>query len=304
MPNWNEIRNEIQEFGNQYDYVRKKYLTRLSELTERNVIAYYSGFMQKTHLQESIAITDFDMNGFMATTHRLDKSLGLDLILHTPGGSPGAIEALVVYLKEIFNDDIRAIVPQLALSGGTIIACACKSIVMGHHSNLGPIDPLFRGLPASAIVAEFEQAQLEIRNEPNMAFVWDAIISQYFPTLVDQAKKGRDWAHQIVRTWLTEGMFKGLDESELKGKLDHIIQELGDPERTLSPDRQFSATKCKDMGLKIELLEDNKELQDEVLSVHHAFMLSLANTPSYKIIQNQNGVLFIQNEEKRPPPYD
>ena len=41
----------------------------------------------------------------------------------------------------MFGTDIRAIVPQLALSAGTMVALACKEIIMGKHSSLGPIDP-------------------------------------------------------------------------------------------------------------------------------------------------------------------
>jgi ClpP class serine protease len=91
-------------------------------------------------------INDEDKNGFMLCIHKLDKSKGLDLFLHTPGGSGAATESLVHYLRQIFGNDIRAFVPQLAMSAGTIIACACKEIFMGKHSNLGPVDPQIKGL--------------------------------------------------------------------------------------------------------------------------------------------------------------
>ena len=45
-----------------------------------------------------LEINDEDMNGFMAAVHKLDRSLGLDLILHTPGGSIASTEAIVRYL--------------------------------------------------------------------------------------------------------------------------------------------------------------------------------------------------------------
>jgi ClpP class serine protease len=75
----------------------------------------------------------------------MDRSKGLDLILHTPGGDMAATESLVDYLRQMFGKDIRAIVPQIAMSGGTMIALAWKEILMGKHSNLGPIDPQFSG---------------------------------------------------------------------------------------------------------------------------------------------------------------
>ena len=77
----------------------------------------------------------------MLCIHKLDRSKGLDLILHTPGGSGAATESLVNYLHQMFGNDIRAFVPQLAMSAGTILACSCKEIYMGKHSNLGLVDP-------------------------------------------------------------------------------------------------------------------------------------------------------------------
>ena len=133
MPNWNEILNEIKAAGSTHDVVRRRYLSALQQLTRRNVIIYYSGWLQKPNLV-GVEVNDADKNGFMSVIHQLDRSIGLDLVLHTPGGDPAATESLVNYLHSMFGTDIRAIVPQLALSAGTMLACACKEIIMGKHS--------------------------------------------------------------------------------------------------------------------------------------------------------------------------
>lgn len=117
MPNWNELLDEIRAAGSMYDVVRRRYLTKLHEITKRNVIIYYSGWLQKQGVA-GVEINDEDKNGFMTVVHKLDKRLGLDLVLHTPGGNTAATESLVDYLRSVFGNDIRAIVPQLAMSGG------------------------------------------------------------------------------------------------------------------------------------------------------------------------------------------
>ncbi|MBM6683707.1 ATP-dependent Clp protease proteolytic subunit [Collinsella intestinalis] len=71
------------------------------------------------------------MNGFMNAIFGMDREKGLDLILHTPGGEIAAAEAIVNYLRSCFSD-ITAIIPQLAMSAGTMIACACNQVVMGR----------------------------------------------------------------------------------------------------------------------------------------------------------------------------
>lgn len=100
-------------------------------------------------------LNDGDKNGLMATIHKMDRAKGLDLVLHIPGGDMAATESLIDHLRSMFGTDIRVIVPQIAMSGGTMIALAAKEIVMGKHSNIGPIDPQFGAIPAHAIKEEF-----------------------------------------------------------------------------------------------------------------------------------------------------
>ena len=160
MPSFNEIRDLVNASGSTFDILRKEYQQSLSEKTGRNVIIYYSGWLQKPpNLGQALGINNDDKNGFMATVHGLDRSKGLDLLLHTPGGDVAATESLIDYLKQMFGTDIRAIIPQMAMSGGTMLACACKEILMGKQSSLGPIDPQVGGmLPAAGVVEEFERA--------------------------------------------------------------------------------------------------------------------------------------------------
>ncbi|TKA88988.1 S49 family peptidase, partial [Halopseudomonas bauzanensis] len=66
------------------DDVRHKYLKQLHQKTGRNVIAYYSGFAKPGYAFSQV--NDDDKNGFMNAVHGLDRTLGLDLLLHTPGG--------------------------------------------------------------------------------------------------------------------------------------------------------------------------------------------------------------------------
>lgn len=294
MPNWNDLLDEIRTTGSTHDYIRRKYLRRLHEVTGRNVIIYYSGWLQKPGIPRA-GINDEDKIGFMTTINGLDRSKGLDLVLHTPGGDLAATESIVDYLREMFGTDIRAIIPQLALSAGTIIACACKSIVMGKQSSLGPIDPQFSGIPAHGVIEEFETAYQEIKQDPAKVYVWQPILSKYSPTLVGECKKAIEWAEELVKEWLVSGMFKDLDKSEAEFLADKIVQELGDHALTKSHARHISWRKCQDMGLRVELMEDDQEFQDAVLTVHHACIHTFSHTSAFKIIENHLGKAYILN---------
>lgn len=291
MPNWHEILDELKEAGSTHDVVRRRYLQKLHKVTGRNIILYYSGWLQKPDMPGAI-VCDADKNGLMTVIHKLDPKKGLDILLHTPGGETAATESIVDYLRSIFGTNIRAIIPQLAMSAGTMIACACSEIVMGKQSSLGPIDPQFRGMPAHGVVEEFKQAYEEIKADPPKMAVWQPIIAKYTPTLVGECEKSIKWSNEMAREWLKTGMFK--NDAKGDAKIHLIIEGLGSHALTLSHARHLSAQTCREMGLKVLFLEDDDKLQDAVLSVHHACIHTLAATQAFKIIENHKGIAFIQ----------
>lgn len=293
MANWKDILNELKESGSTHDIIRRKYLFELQKITNRNVIAYYSGWLQKKmkELQGELGINDNDKNGFMTAIHKLDPKKGLDLILHTPGGEVAATESIIDYLTKKF-DDIRVIVPQLAMSCGTMIACSANKIVMGKQSSLGPIDPQLKGIAAHGILEEFKKAYKEIKKDNSKIAVWQPIINKYNPTLIGECEKAVKWSKTIARNALSKRMLK--DEPKKKSIINKILKELASHSITLSHERHLSAEKCKKLGLVVESLEDNQKFQDAVLTVHHAFMHTLTATPAFKIIENHLGIAYIQ----------
>jgi ClpP class serine protease len=294
MPNWNEVIVEIKQEQkknpntNPLDTVRRKYLHKVSQITGRNSIAYYSGWLQKPQAPGT-AVNDKDKSGFMLTIHKLDRTKGLDLILHTPGGDIGATESLVDYLYSMFGKDLRVIVPQISMSAGTMIAFASKEIVMGKHSNLGPIDPQMGGLACQAVLNEFEQAKEDIRQNPHSASLWQVIVSKYHPTFLGACQQAIEWSEKMVFEWLENNMCEG-DKKRVK----KIVEAFANHTIQKSHARHISKNECKDVGLKIADLESNQELQDTILITHHAFMHTFSNTFCVKIIENHNGVAYIE----------
>lgn len=290
MPNWQRILEEVQVKGSQFDILRRRYLRRLHRKTGRNAIAYYSGWLQKGP-KHDISVSDGDKNGFMNAIHKLDCSKGLDLLLHTPGGDAAATESLVSYLRSKFDTDIRAIIPQIAMSAGTMIACAAKEIVMGKQSSLGPIDPQFNGLPAHGIIEEFDKAIEQAKRDPASIPFWQPIISRYHPTLIGECQKAIKWSNDMVLDWLRTGMFKGKPRAaSLAAK---AVKALSDHDQTKTHGRHLHIDWCRDNGLNVMALEDDDDLQDLVLSVHHSMMLTFTNTPAVKIIENHRGDALI-----------
>lgn len=294
MASWNEILDKFGQMPSPYDAVRREYISRLSTYTGRNTILYYSAWLQKSLMANGsfdFGINDNDKTGFMTCIYKMDKTKGLDLILHTLGGDISATESLVVYLKSIFGNDIRVIIPQMAMSAGTMIACCAKEIIMGKHSNLGPIDPQYGMYRAHGIIEEFNSIKQEFTTNPNASLAWGPILSKYTPTLIGECQKAIDWSNGLVEQWLTENMFSKDPAAVDKAKA--IVDYIGSHALTKSHSRHLHMKDLQNLGLKITELENDAALQDLVLSIHHSTIITFGSTKAAKIIENQNGISFI-----------
>ena len=154
MPTWGELLKELAALKKNAatapqgpdgpspnDALRRKYLKRLHEHTGRAVIVYGTCWLENRPGLggDALALTLGDKQGFMEAVSNVTQR-ELDLFLTSPGGSPEAAEAIMSYLRTRF-DHIRAVVPVASMSAATMMALACDEILMGTHSQLGPIDP-------------------------------------------------------------------------------------------------------------------------------------------------------------------
>ncbi|MBP8725666.1 MAG: hypothetical protein KBF37_09140 [Saprospiraceae bacterium] len=297
MPNWKEVLDEIQAEAakgtpNPLDIVRRKYLLEIHKKTGRNVIAYYSGWLQRANAIDVI-VNDKDKNALMVNIHKMDRTFGLDLILHTPGGDLAATESIVDYLNQMFGNDIRAIIPQISMSAGTMMALSCKEIIMGKQSNLGPIDPQMGGVACQAVLDEFQKAKDDIKVNPQAAPLWQAIISKYHPTFLGACKNSIDWSEKLAFGWLNRNMCNG----DLQ-RTEKILKEFSDHETNKSHSRHIPKDKCKEIGLAIVDMEDDNVLQDLILTVHHSFMHTFAHSSATKIVENHTGVAYVESLPK------
>lgn len=302
MPTWGEILAEMQAAADpngvvNTDHFRQRFLNELSDLTGRNVILYATDWMNVGGPATSITIQD--MQGLMEVCKDLPGP-NLDLVLHSPGGSPEDTAAIVRYLRQKY-DHIRAFVPLAAMSAATMWSLSCDEIVMGKHSQLGPIDPQLVSaqgqFPARAIIEQFERAKRECAENPAVLGAWAPILQQYGPSLLEQCEKAEELAHRLVREWVAAYMLK--DEPDREDKAEHIAAWFANPGIHQSHRLGIGREEAAAQGVKITHLEDDQDLQDAVLSVHHVAMHTLQGTP-VKIIENQKNKRFIQHQQQSP----
>lgn len=318
MPTWGELLKELADLQRRaelaagavaptpgtpspHDILRRKYLRVLSERTGRATIVYATAWQENKENVTSadVSVGPADVHGFMEAVSNVSER-ELDLFLHSPGGSAEAAEAVMSYLRTRF-DHIRAVVPVAAMSAATMMALACDEIVMGAHSQLGPIDPQLtihtpegpRSAPGQAIVDQFEQAKRECQDPANIA-AWLPILRGYGPGLLAICANQRALAEEFAARNLEAHMFAG--DANAKVKAEAAATWFADFTAFRSHGRRVSAEDARSQGLNVTDLEADDELQDAMLSVHHAVAHTLASTAAVKVIENHHGRAFIQQK--------
>jgi len=311
LPIWSEILSELtktrgQDGNPDFDQVRRKYLAELYRHTGAAVILYASGWLQKPEAPPALlSIGDEDIQALMEVSQGLAGDR-LDLIMHSPGGSPEAAEAIVSYLRQRFSH-IRLIVPQLAMSAATMIACATDEIILGKHSFLGPTDPQIllptslglRQVPAQAVLDQFDRAKEECTDPANLA-AWLPMLGQYGPDLLVQCESALHMSKELVKTWLGMYMFK--DAADRVEQADSVSEWLADHGHFKSHSRHIPRDEVARRGLTVAHLEQDPTLQDLALSVFHATTHTFAGTSAAKIVESHTGRAFIKQHAGNAMP--
>lgn len=296
MPTRDRIAAEInsQKAAGQ-DNVRRKYLAALHKKTGRDTVVYFSSYNIHRPFPvpaAAVSVTQDDIQGFMASLHKL-KGKSLDLVLHSPGGSIEAADQIVQYLRAKY-EHIRAIIPQNAMSAATMLACAADEILMGKHSAIGPIDPQMilgtsnggqMSVPAHTILQDFEKAKADISVNPMLANLWAPRLAALPPGYLNLCEQVTKLAEEKVESWLAQYMFQGQDLAKAKS----IAQWLANFAEHRTHGRPIGIELAQSKGLNVKPLEEDQQLQEAVLSVFHATMVTFQSTSCLKVIENHLG---------------
>jgi hypothetical protein len=326
MATWSDVLRDVQQsaaergpLGPDLDGLRKGYMERLHGMTGRAVIVYASGWLIKTGVGDTtLSVEGDDVHALMECCHGVEED-ELDLIIHSPGGSPEAAEQMVNYLRTQF-EYIRAFVPLQAKSAATMLALGCDEIVLGLHSELGPIDPQVlvlvpegqRFAAAHAILRDFQRAKDEIGANINDVAAWTPILRGYAGGLLDFCTQVIELSQDVVAGWLDKYMLAhddaGVPEAERGECAREIAGRFGSEEsyaRLRTHGRPIRVEELEEVkGLRIRRLEATDDLQDAVLTIYHALDITFGG-PAVKIVENHKGnrkVRVMQSIVLQGPP--
>lgn len=162
---------------------------------------------------------------------------------------------------------------------------------MGKQSSIGPIDPQLGGVAAYAVLDEFERAAREIKESPEKIPLWQAIIGKYHPTFIEECQNAIKLSSEIVNKWLITGMFGCEKDGDMaKRKAKRVVDKLNNHNDTKAHARHIDIDTARSYGLNVTALEEDNELQDIVLTIHHAYIETFNQAKFCKIVENHNGI--------------
>ena len=205
------------------------------------------------------------------------KQASIAVILDTPGGVVEVVERMAVALRHAY-EDVTVIVPDRAMSAGTIFALSADRIVMDYLSCLGPVDPQIQKddklVPALSYLNQFERLNDKAR-EGTLTTAEFALLDKLDLGELYQFEQARELSVELLINWLSKYKFKDWTRTETRGEVvteemkeeraRNIADLLNDTERWHSHGRAIDRkTLREEVNLKIEDMESDKKLYEHV----------------------------------------
>ena len=207
----------------------------------------------------------------------------LVIVLTTPGGLVEPVEKMVEIARYHYKL-LYFVIPDMAMSAGTIFCMAGDKIYMDYSSSLGPIDPQVedkegRGLiPALGYIDKVDEFIEKSKNRNISPVEYDWAMRQDIGW-IKTIEKARDLSHDLLKRWLVEYKFKDWKvhntDAEKKGhkvtleekreRAQQIASHLSDYAHWHSHGRMIGMQKLKkECFLKIDDFGLDKDLQKSI----------------------------------------
>jgi len=207
------------------------------------------------------------------------------VVLTTPGGIIETVERIVHTLRSHY-DELIVIVPDAAMSAGTVLSLSADRILMDNFSCLGPIDPQIERngklVPALSYLIQFNR--LKERAAAGLLTTAEMVMLQQLDLAeLHKFEEAKELSVSLLKEWLAKYKFKdwALTETsqtpvtpEMKvQRAEEIAVELMNPERWHSHGRPIHMDALKrDLKLRIEDFGANSELADAI-KVYHGLLM-------------------------------
>jgi len=207
----------------------------------------------------------------------------LVIIINTPGGVAETVEKLVEITRHHYTE-VYFVVPDYAMSAGTIFCMSGEKIYMDYSSSLGPIDPQVDNgkalVPALGYLDKVDELIEKARNNTLTAAEFAILQNQDLATLkaYEQAK---ELTIDLLKKWLVDYKFKSWTQhrtnvqklgqpvtlAEKQARAAEVAVSLSSNKQWHSHSRYISAATLKnEVRLEIDDYSNDKKLQSLIRS--------------------------------------
>jgi membrane-bound ClpP family serine protease len=242
--------------------------TKAAELEDhfKADVMYYSGEIHPTYEKH--------FRNFVEHLKGQKKSKkAIAIVLNTNGGSVEIVERMVDVVRHHYRQ-IFVIVPDQAMSAGTIFCMAADKIYMDYSSALGPIDPQvlvrsqdgeYQYVPALGYLDQVEK-MIEKSANGTLTPAEFALLQNQDLALLRRYEQARELSIALLKKWLVKYKFKDwkvhrtnaekkgqkVTKSEKEERAEEIARKLGDNNHWHSHGRKIGLNVLRD-ELRLEI---------------------------------------------------
>ena len=207
----------------------------------------------------------------------------LVVVLKTPGGSAETVEKLVEIIRFHYAEVIF-VVPDEAMSAGTIFCMAGDKIYMDYTSSLGPIDPQVHNgkdwVPALGYLDQVER-MIQKSADGKLTDAEMVILQNLDLAMLSRYEQAKNLTVTLLKRWLVEYKFRtwvthettpeklgnAVTIEEKQQRAEEIARMLSDNKIWHSHGRKIGAATLRSvLKLKIEDYSNNADLRGKILA--------------------------------------
>lgn len=197
---------------------------------------------------------------------RNNKTENLAFLIHTPGGVAEVVEKMVEIIRYHYKE-VWYVVPDMAMSAGTILCMSGDKIYMDYSAALGPIDPQIPNSEGQLVPAlgylDYVERMIEKSASGDLTDAEFAILQNQDLATLRRYEQARELSISLLKDWLVKFKFKDWDlhsstgepvtSEEKAARARQIAEDLSDHNRWHSHGRMIGIkTLTDDLRLKIE----------------------------------------------------
>lgn len=205
------------------------------------------------------------------------KDNNVSIVLRTGGGSAETTERMVGVLRKHY-DQVFFVIPDIAMSAGTIFCMSGDKIYMDYASSLGPIDPQVQLPDTGDLVPAlgYIDKVAEIVRKPNLSPADVVMLKSIDLAKLALFEQGGELSVELLKDWLVNYKFKNWDKhrttnpgtevtkKEKEARAEQIAKELSNHKRWRSHGRNLDIPKLQQLRVEIDDYSDDDDLREAI----------------------------------------